>query len=76
MLDEETFSLFQCNLFPKAKNLKVTPSERVTLKPVVNRTLFNVTIRKWVKAQRLLALSQRNLQDLIKYPTYYSNCAS
>ena len=34
------FQISQYNLFPKAKNFKVVLSQRITLKSVVNRTLF------------------------------------
>ena len=34
------FQISQYNLFPKAKNFQVVLSQRITLKSVVNRTLF------------------------------------
>ena len=39
-IHEETFGLFQCNLFPKAKKLNVVPHQCVTLKPVIKEVLY------------------------------------
>ena len=54
------FYFFQYNLFNKAKKFKVVPSQHITAKALVSKTLSNVTIYKWVKIQQLLTLSQRN----------------
>ena len=53
------FSIYS-NVFLKTKIFKVGPSQHITLKPPVSRTLSNTIIYKWVKSQQLLALSQRN----------------
>ena len=69
-----SFSFFNIICF-KGKKICCS-SQHITLKSVVPRTLSNATIYKWVKTQQLLALSQRNEEDLLtKHPNCFSTCA-
>ena len=65
----ERFSFFNIIYFLEPKNSKLFQiSLLYKLKSVASRTFSNAIINKWEKTQQLIALNQRNEEDLIKYP--------